>query len=276
MKYLIYLSLILIATSFLDFRVSDADATEALRESDVALYFNDLMIGNQTIHYAYTDKGKNALAIFIHGSPGSWNAFIDFFKTDSLLQDLDILSIDRPGFGQSNYGEAEPSLQKQAYCLNEVTKRFPHQKKVLIGHSLGGPVIARMAMDYPNDYRGLVFVAASIDPKMEKEEWYRNLINTKLGGWLTPTDFEVSNEEILALKKELRAMLDGWKKITVPSVVIHGTGDNLVPIENADFAEKMLENSCMKMIKLENVNHFIPWTHPQEVKGAIHFLVNAP
>jgi len=35
---------------------------------------------------------------------------------------------------------------------------------VLIGHSLGGPVVARMAADYPDFVKGLVLVAPGISP----------------------------------------------------------------------------------------------------------------
>ena len=60
--------------------------------------------------------------------------------------------------------------------VHQVVQQFEHERIMLIGHSLGGPVIARMAMDYPDAYQGLIFVAASIDPEMEKEEWYRSWI----------------------------------------------------------------------------------------------------
>ncbi|MEM6830274.1 MAG: alpha/beta hydrolase [Bacteroidota bacterium] len=275
MKYVIYLLLIL-GTSCVDFNVSDEEATDELSESNVSIRFADHTIGEQNIHYAYTNRNNEALAVFIHGSPGSWNAFIDFFKADSILNEFDLLAIDRPGFGQSGPGKAEPSLEKQAHYINEVTDLFPHQKKILIGHSLGGPVIARMAMDYPSDYHGLVFVAASIDPKMEKDEWYRNLINTKIGAFVTPQDFEVSNDEILPLKKELEIMVPLWKKIEIPCVIIHGTSDSLVPVENVDFAKRMLNDTLITIDLLEDVNHFIPWTHPETITRAIYLLAITP
>ncbi|HEY5692223.1 MAG TPA: alpha/beta hydrolase [Cyclobacteriaceae bacterium] len=38
---------------------------------------------------------------------------------------------------------------------------------ILIGHSLGGTVIARMTMDSPELVDGVVMVAPSIDPEIE-------------------------------------------------------------------------------------------------------------
>ena len=125
------------------------------------------------MHYVFTDQRKEALLVFIHGSPKSWGAFIDFFKANSLLDQFDMISIDRPGFGDSGFGEAEPSMEIQAFQINEVLKQFPDKRKILIGHSPGEPVVARMAMDYPDAFLGMILVAPSIDPAREKEEWYR-------------------------------------------------------------------------------------------------------
>jgi len=276
MKNIGYLTCFFLFTGCIDFRISDDEAANELTETGVPIKFADLTIGDRNIHYVYSDQGKEALAVFIHGSPGSWNAFIDFFKADTLLRKVDILAVDRPGFGQSNYGNAEPSMEKQAHYMNEVTKLFPHKKKILIGHSLGGPVIARMAMDYPEDYSSLVLVAASIDPTMEKDEWYRVAIKSSIGSHVTPRDFKVSNDEIVPLKEELEKMIPLWDKIKIPSVVIHGTKDSLVPVENVDFARRMLPDSLVEVRLLEGLYHFIPWTHPEIINGAISQLVIAP
>jgi pimeloyl-ACP methyl ester carboxylesterase len=49
-----------------------------------------------------------------------------------------------------------------------VAKQRQNGKQViLVGHSLGGPLIARMTMDYPELIDGLVFVAGSVAPKLE-------------------------------------------------------------------------------------------------------------
>ena len=222
------------------------------------------------MNYAAVDQGKENLAVFIHGSPGSWNAFIDFFKNDSLIGKVDMLAIDRPGFGDSDAGRPEPGMQQQAKLIHQVIEQFNHKHIILIGHSLGGPVIARLAMDYPDMYQGLIFVAPSIDPDLEKKEWYRSWIKTKAGGWLTPESFWVSNEEIITLKGELIEMIPLWKYIQAPSIVIQGKRDMLVPWENAEFARKMLEQHTEFEVRyLDKVNHFIPWSHPETIVQAI-------
>lgn len=267
------LAIIFLLVSACEFRISDEDAREEL--DDIAnIQFNDLEVGDRSMHYAYIDQGRDIQLVFIHGSPGSWNAFINFFKMDSLLEKFDMLAMDRPGFGNSGFGEAEPSIEKQALLIHQVLEQFPDKQLILIGHSLGGPIAARMAMDFPNDYVGMILVAPSIDPELEEDEWYRGMINTKIGAIFTPKEFEVSNDEILPLKEELEIMLPFWSKIKIPTIVIHGSNDSLVPKENADFAKRMLPDSILELKVLDGVNHFIPWTHPQEITKAINQLTD--
>ena len=268
-KILILFSLI----TSCEFRMDDEDAKDEL-EDYAGLQIGNLQVNDRNMHYAYIDQNRNTMLIFIHGSPGSWNAFIDFFKADSILADFDLLAVDRPGFGFSDFGESENSLETQAFQINQVLNQFPKKKKILIGHSLGGPVIARMAMDYPDSYEGLVFVAPSLDPEMEEEEWYRKIIDTKIGAFFTPKEFEVSNSEILALKDELERMLPLWKKINIPSIVIQGTDDILVPAENASFASKMLKDSLTTITILEGENHIVPWSNPEEIIKAVYQMID--
>ncbi len=252
------------------FSISEDKVKKEFKSKSVVPQISSLKVRERTMNYAFLNQGKDALAVFIHGSPGSWNAFIDFFKNDSLMSEVDMISIDRPGFGLSDPGIPEPSLQKQAMLVHEVVQQFNHERILLIGHSLGGPVIARMAMDYPDAYQGLIFVAPSIDPEMEKNEWYRSWIKTKVGGWVTPKGFWVSNEEIITLKEELTEMIPLWKYIQTPSIVIQGKKDMLVPWENAEFARKMLQDHAPLDVRyLEKVNHFIPWSHPETIVQAI-------
>lgn len=266
---------VLFLTGCIDFRMTDEDVLSGFDEYDKKPSFSNLIIKDRPIHYAYINQGKETLIIFIHGSPGSWSDFIEFFKADSLLEAMDIAAVDRPGFGHSGFGKAETSLEKQAYLLNEALSQFSHQKKILIGHSLGGPVIARMAMDYPMEYDGLIFLAPSIDPDLEKKEWYRKAIKTKVGGFFTPKAFEVSNDEILTLRSELEKMIPYWGRIRIPSIVIQGTKDRLVPKENADFARKMLADTLVEVRMLKGVDHFIPWTNEEEIIMAIRHLTDS-
>ncbi|MFY0643988.1 MAG: alpha/beta hydrolase [Bacteroidia bacterium] len=217
------------------------------------------------IHYTLSGKDSSKdLLVFVHGSPGSSSNFIGFAKDSLLLEKYQILLIDRPGFGYSSFGNSEPDMQKQAAILNQVVKQFKSKDKILIGHSLGGPIIVRMAMDTSFNYKGLMLVAASVSPELEPKEKWRKPMNWKIIRWLIPRSFRVSNQEILPAKDELEVMEPLWTNITSQVCIIQGEKDKLVPAGNADYAEKMLVNaSKLKVMKFEKFNHFIPFTEPE-------------
>jgi pimeloyl-ACP methyl ester carboxylesterase len=226
--------------------------------------------GFREIHYVKSGDELKPLVLFIHGSPGSLSAFIHFLGDSLLSQNALLISTDRPGFGYSNYGNAEPSLQKQSEALKPILEKYKANKPaILVGHSLGGPLIARMAMDYPDLVGGLIVVAGSIDPDLEPDEaWFRAPLATPFLSWVLPGSFRSSNEEIYHLKPELELMLPLWKNITCPVIVIQGMKDVLVPAENASFAEKNLVNAPLEVLRVDDMNHFVPWSNPELIHAA--------
>jgi pimeloyl-ACP methyl ester carboxylesterase len=271
----IFLPLLLLSRCIM-FRISDEKAAKSFDTFPVKPsfhYYESKVEGQPTwkMHYAEIGSDTLPMVVFVHGSPGSWNAFIDYFKDSTLLKQARLLSVDRPGFGYSDFGHVETSVKRQAALLAEVLRLNKSSKlPILVGHSLGGPVIARMAMDYPQLIGGLIFVAPSIDPALEKKEYYRYALRFSFISLLMPREFDVSNREIQAFKQGLVKMLPYWKNIRVPVTVIQGDSDNLVDPRNADFAVKVLVNAnTVRIIRLPKVNHFIPWSHPQVIQQAI-------
>jgi pimeloyl-ACP methyl ester carboxylesterase len=225
----------------------------------------------KSIQYFQVGQNEEAPVIaFVHGSPGSLADYKSYLSNVELSQKATMLSIDRLGFGYSDFGNTESSLSIQAKSIMDVLKPYKENKIILVGHSLGGPVIAKMAMDFPKLIDGIILIAPSISPQLEPSTRWREIANWKLFQWLIPTALRVCNQEIIPLKEELEQSMEGWKNIKVPATVIQGEKDKLVPKGNADFAKKMLVNSSsvdMKIIK--NGNHFILWSETELVKNAI-------
>jgi len=229
------------------------------------------------INYLHVGDERLPLVVFVHGSPGSLSAFIHFMADTALLKHAQLITVDRTGFGESNFGYAEKSLRKQAQYLKPILEKYKNNKPIiLVGHSLGGPVIARMAMDYQSMVDGLVIVAGSIDPELEPHEtWFRAPLATPFLSWILPRSFRASNFEIYKLKPELQEMLPLWKKITCPVIVIQGNIDDLVPPGNADFAKKMLVNAkSVDFIIREDMSHFVPWQHPELIREGVLQLLS--
>ncbi|MFD2937695.1 alpha/beta fold hydrolase [Spirosoma flavum] len=67
-----------------------------------------------------------------------------------LLERYRMVSLDRPGFGYSDFGQST-GIQQQSDLLGSVLHKLNNGKPVyLIGHSLGGPMIMKLAADNPD------------------------------------------------------------------------------------------------------------------------------
>lgn len=230
--------------------------------------------GVRNIHYTHVGNKELPLVILVHGAPGGSSAMNDYLADTSLTKFAQVVAVDRPGYGFSGYGNTEQTLKAHAQALQPILEQYRAQKTILLGHSFGGPVIVRMAMDYPDLVDGLVIVAGSVSPELEPQEWWRKPLNYPFVRWMLPPSFMVCNQEILPLKEELEAMLPLWNKITCPVVVYQGDEDDLVPKENADFIKKMLpNNSSVKLEIVEGGNHFILWSMRAEIINSLAKLV---
>ncbi len=271
--YIILFIISQILSSCLTFKVSQKEIDKKFLGYSMKPIQHQMEVQGVEMNYAEIGSDSLPVVFFVHGSPGSWGGFIDFMKDTVLLKKVKMVAVDRIGFGDSDFGNGEKSLAVQAELLKPIIEKYKKSGKkiILIGHSLGGPLIARMAMDYPALIDNLIIVAGSIAPDLEpNEKWFRIPMDFIPIKFLIPTSFSVSNHEILYLKPELEKMLPLWKNICQPIIVIQGGKDMLVDPKNADFAEKMLVNAIsLKVVRIDTMNHFVPWSHPQLIKKAI-------
>jgi pimeloyl-ACP methyl ester carboxylesterase len=211
------------------------------------------------IHTNFNDSSKT-LVIYIHGSPGSSKDFVNNMKDSTMRQHFEMISVDRPGFGHSGFGKAESNLDKQAAAVLPLLQMHKNRKIILVGHSYGGPVVARVAMLYNDLIDGCLIVAGSVSPELEPHEWWRKPMASPVIRWIFPRSIRASNDEIRPLAQELERIKGDWQNITVPVTVIQGLKDFLVPPENADYVEEMAVNSkYLKIVRIPEVNHFIPF-----------------
>lgn len=259
---------IIIFIHTVDFSIDEETIQASFEGSNHQPTFKLIEFKDRKLHYVTVGDTSKPVVLFVHGSPGTWDNFLGFLSDSTLLNNYRFIAVDRPGFGKSGYGIPERSLEKQAAAITEILK-IEQTSAVLVGHSYGGPVITRMAIDAPELVDGLILVAGSIDPELEKTKWYQIPVHYKILSWILPGLLYSTNEEILALKQELENMMPYWSSITQPVSVIQGGQDQLVPVGNADFAENMLENAPTKMIVIPEMNHFVPWNRPELIRTEI-------
>ena len=279
-KWAIVVITILVLSQYLSgcfsFRMSKSEVEKYFAESDIKPKLSKYTLDHRTINYLDTEVDSLPMVIFLHGAPGSLSAFIHFFKDTSLQQASRIVSVDRPGYGYSNFGWSEKSLKEQSKLLSPILELNTHeQKPILVGHSLGGPVAARMAMDYPDLVGGIILVAPSVDPELEPEEWYRPILYSPFARWILPKSFRVTNDEIYFLKKELEAMLPLWETLKMPIIVIQGGADKLVHPKNAEFVQNLATNTTVEIVFVDGMNHFVPWNNEKLITDAVMKQLNS-
>jgi pimeloyl-ACP methyl ester carboxylesterase len=261
---------IVIAQSCMRFRITDNDAQKQFNEAGVQLTTKTVKIGKRHMHFAKTGSDTLPTIVFVHGSPGSWSAFADHMKDKELLGKYRLISVDRPGFGNSDFGKAMP-LREQSGLISQLFSEWKNGKAIyLVGHSLGGSIIIQLFADNPGMIEGLVLLAASVDPAEEKRETWRSMLDGNVLQYLIPGAFRPSNRELLYFKKDIYDLQDKFALVTCKVVIMHGTKDTFVPPGNAAYAAKKLINAAaVETIMLPNADHFILWNNYDEIKTVL-------
>ncbi len=201
--------------------------------------------------------------IYVHGTPG------DALNWERFLRDpvggAPSIAIDRPGFGRST-PRAVTSFADQAAAL----RPWLVDRPILVGHSLGGPIIARAVADDPDAVGALVIVAGSLDPELEQLKWYNEAMDLAAVRLFFPEALRVSNDEVMAAKAETAALAEVLDRVRCPVVIVHGTRDSLVPYANVAYMERSFVNaSRVETHTLTGADHFIIWSHIPSVRDAI-------
>ena len=261
---------LIIAQSCMKFRISDDEAKKDFEKDGVPFTTKTVKVGKRHIHYAQSGNDTFPTIVFVHGSPGSWSAFIQYMKDKDLLSKYRMISVDRLGFGNSDFGKAEP-LKNQSALISPLFNEWKNGKPIyLVGHSLGGPMIIQLFADNPGMVNGLVLLAASVDPAEEKKESWRYVMDGALMCYLMPGAFRSSNRELIFFKKDVYSLRDKFAAIKGKVYIVHGSKDGFVPPGNASYAAKNLVNAAaVETTMIDGANHFIPWQHYDTIKKVL-------
>jgi pimeloyl-ACP methyl ester carboxylesterase len=223
------------------------------------------------VSYLRNGDTRGPRLILVHGTPGSASAWADYLTKPPV--GMEVVALDRPGFGASGPEGAVTGLAEQAAAV--IALMPPDGRPVvLLGHSLGGPIVAYaaslLATDQPQRVLGVVLLAGSLDPSLEAIHPMQHV-----GAWapirfLLPRTIRNANAELMALKPELLALQALLGRINAKVVVVHGTQDDLVPVANVPFMQAQITGArCLQTMVLEGRNHFLPWNAEDRVRQAI-------
>lgn len=286
-RLLTMVSVLLVAAAAATLPMGCMPARRATPEQLAAVESHTIAVATvpgRTVAYRRAGNPDGQRVIFIHGSPGDWGAWGDYLVEP--VGDFDLVAVDRLGYGQSVSGldakgrpsrAAVLSYAEQAGALEELLVEHHGRWPILVGHSLGGPIAARLAADHPDRVGGLLILAGSLDPRFEQPAWYSRLFATGATRWVLPGALAQSNREMMVTLSETQQLATVLDAITCPVTVVHGADDTLVPVGNVDYMRAKMTNAATpEFIIVPKQGHFLPWEQEKLVRELIEKLAEDP
>lgn len=251
--------------------MSEGNTRAYFEKEQVAYTMRSVDLGGTSVNVLKTGDGQEGkpLLVFVHGAPGSWDAWKSFMTDSALLRRAHMLAYDRPGYGLSS-NTSMPSITSQADILAQIIHQEGAAKNIVVGHSYGGPIIGKLMASHPDLVDAAILVAPVNDPVSEPVKWYAYPPYWKLTRWLFPKPFQVASDEKLAHVNELYAMEDDWSSIRSKVIHIHGMDDGLAPAEgNINWSKNHISSDHLELVKLDGKGHLIIWSEHDLIRDVI-------
>lgn len=220
-------------------------------------------ICNTQINYIDYGEGKNTI-VLLHG----WGQNIEMMKPigDKLQKKNRIIIVDLPGFGLSKEPNCIWSIYDYATCIKKLLDELNVDNPILIGHSFGGKISLIYASKYK--VKKLVLFGSPFKKKIKKLSLKTKILKklknvpvlNKLEGFakrhIGSRDYKESSDfmrKVLVDHVNLD-ITEEVKNIKCPTLIIWGTMDQEVSIEDAYELEKLITDSAV--IPYEGCSHY--------------------
>lgn len=158
----------LVVTFFLTILFSLTLFAQATAPKSKSVDFNGVKVNYYDIG---NTKSKNAL-VLVH----CWTCNVEFWKdTYNAFSNYRVIAMDLPGHGTSDKPKNDYSMEYFAKSVDAVMKKAGVKKAVLVGHSMGTPIIRRYYELYPEKTLGLIIVDGallSFGPRPDVEKFF--------------------------------------------------------------------------------------------------------
>lgn len=104
-------------------------------------------------------RGQGDPVLMIHGASANHREFVFTLLPEIDTSDIEAILPDRPGHGHTSRFENSFQLGKQAEIMAVAAADFADEPMVVVGHSFGGAVALRFALDYPERTKAVVLIA---------------------------------------------------------------------------------------------------------------------
>ena len=256
--------------------------------------------------YIEDTGGTGRPVILIHGWPlsaAAWEGQVPALKDAGFR----VIAYDRRGFGRSDKPDSGFDYDTLAADLNDIMVEKDLRDATLVGFSMGGGEVARFVGNHGEDRLHSVVFASAVPPYLLKtddnpdgpltqeaaDEFEKNVKADRdsffdgfTKDFFTAGDkLQVSEEErqkALALCKqssEAAALgcMKAWAstdfrsdldKITVPTLVLHGTDDGIVPIDGSGHrTHERVKNSTL--VEIDGAPHGCNTSHTDRFNSAL-------
>lgn len=253
-----------------------------------------LQVNSKTAHYREWGSGPNIM-VMLHGWPADSTHYSDLGPKLAKLG-YHIYVPDFPGWGNTPEPENAWSVSDYRNWVHHFVKELKIGQFILFGHSFGGRVAIKYAVNYAPDIKSLVLCAAA-GIKPDAFTLKRRILKMTASVGKRALSLPGINKLETIAKKALYKVagsndylkLDGVMKETIVKVLeedlspllsqIHsetlllwGTEDGATPITDAKKMNKMIKGSVLKTF--EGEKHNLVKLIPEKVAKEIHTYIS--
>ncbi len=239
-----------------------------------------VFIDQEAVHYEVFGRGRPVL--FLHGFLGSWRYWLPSMEIAS--KSFRTFSFDFIGFGDTGQREVVPSIGAYADQVIRFLDALGIGKVTLVGHSMGGMVSLKTAIEHPERIERVVTVGApivgtSLTPliKIMSNQTVASLaaktpmvtkflFRRALGRSSEENTLEILDATIKPSSGSVRASMRSMMhtdlrqdllRLRVPALAIHGTRDDIVSPSQIKVAQRA-NLPLLTVLPMERCRHF-PW-----------------
>jgi pimeloyl-ACP methyl ester carboxylesterase len=118
-----------------------------------------MTVNARRVHLAEIGSGRGAPILLLHGLGGRWQHWLE--NIPRFAASRRVVAVDLPGFGHSQLPLDPISIASYARTLDRVCDLLELDAAVVVGNSLGGMVAAELALSHPQRVERLVLVGAA-------------------------------------------------------------------------------------------------------------------
>ncbi len=234
-----------------------------------------IVIDNQRVHYEVFGRGRPV--VFLHGWLGSWRYW--YTSMEVVSHHFRTYSFDFWGFGESRTNEM-PTIQGYSNQVIRFLDVMGIERAALVGHSMGGMVAMKTAIEHPERITRVVTVGAPINGDalswmlklvdrpffaefFARRPWLRrSLFRFFFGDSLDPAVDEVIEDSTKSTADTIRGAIHSmWRtdltpmldKLRVPALVVHGARDDIV---NPNQLQLFTHVPMAQVVRMEQSRHF--------------------